>query len=409
MRIFSAVRHSLDERRFLGGLWSGNFHPALRQLGHEVVESRVDLAPAMEFSGFAPHFTRLEIALRGQLTERILDEVRRAHAERPIQLFLGYFYSSLFDPGAYAELHRLGIVTVNFYCNSMYQFGLVRDVAARVQWSWHAERDARPLYVVAGARPVWVQMGADPDVYRPEPGVTRDPSACFVGTRYADRDRWIAALLDAGIPIALYGHGWGASAAANSNKPSSSRPRVRLGRCLHPPGSLGSYCQLVAENVQHEGLRSGLRRTWKQWQYRRASRNLGQRAAIVARPPVPTLADIRRTFASHEIVLNFSNVWSDGRPGSDLIPHVRLRDFEGPMCRSSFLTGYSDELGEFYDLGREVDTYRSTEELVDKVRHYLKHPGEAERLRAAGYERARRDHTWVQRFRQLFRAVGLET
>jgi hypothetical protein len=31
-------------------------------------------------------------------------------------------------------------------------------------------------------------------------------------------------------------------------------------------------------------------------------------------------------------------VWADGRSGSPLIPHVRLRDFEATMCRACYLT-----------------------------------------------------------------------
>jgi spore maturation protein CgeB len=105
------------------------------------------------------------------------------------------------------------------------------------------------------------------------------------------------------------------------------------------------------------------------------------------------------------VVLNFSNVWADGLPGSALIPHVRLRDFEGPMCRACYLTGHTDEIGEFYEVGREIDTYRTQEELVDKTRYYLTHPEAAEKLREAGYQRALRDHTWTRRFQELFQKI----
>lgn len=101
--------------------------------------------------------------------------------------------------------------------------------------------------------------------------------------------------------------------------------------------------------------------------------------------------------AGHEVCLNFSNVWADGRPGSALIPHVRLRDFEAPMCRTCYLAGHTDEITESYEVGREIDTYASPEELADKAGYYLANPAAAEALREAGYHRARRDHTWVRR------------
>ena len=57
---------------------------------------------------------------------------------------------------------------------------------------------------------------------------------------------------------------------------------------------------------------------------------------------------------------------------------------------------------------KEIVTYRSEAELVDKTRHYLAHPAQAESVREAGYRRALRDHTWINRFKQLFAAVGLK-
>jgi spore maturation protein CgeB len=84
-----------------------------------------------------------------------------------------------------------------------------------------------------------------------------------------------------------------------------------------------------------------------------------------------------------------------------------MRDFEGPMCRTCYLTGHSEEINEFYAVGKEIDTYNSEEELVRKSQYYLTHPDAAEKLRAAGYRRAIADHTWQRRFTELFRKIGL--
>jgi spore maturation protein CgeB len=77
------------------------------------------------------------------------------------------------------------------------------------------------------------------------------------------------------------------------------------------------------------------------------------------------------------------------------------------MSRTCYLTGHNEEITDFYDVGREIDTYRSPDELVDKTRFYLAHSEAAERLREAGYRRAIRDHTWGRRFEVLFRKIGL--
>ena len=170
MRIFCAVRHSQDTRQYYGGLWSANFYPALRQLGHEIVESQVDLLPASRFMGIAGDFTPKELNLRAKITQQILEEVRLEHKRGGLDLFLSYFYNSHFDPAGFDELRRLGIPSINFYCNSIYQFEQVAAIAAKVDFSWHAEMAATPSYTAVGAKPLWVQMGADPQIYRPIQG-----------------------------------------------------------------------------------------------------------------------------------------------------------------------------------------------------------------------------------------------
>jgi spore maturation protein CgeB len=406
MRIFTAVRHSSDPRFYYGGLWSGNFYPALRELGHEVVESQVDLLPTSRFMDVKGGFTSEEKQVRAHTTESIVREVALAHKAKPLDLFLSYFYNAHFDPDGFDELRRLGIPSVNFYCNSIYQFDFVAEIAAKADFSWHAERDAGPLYLHIKANPVWVQMAADPNVYRPVPSAAREVAACFVGQRYADRDRWMAALVEAAVPLAIYGPGW------SESRPVASANGVRhpgaeyLGRKSTPPQSLRSYLGQVGENVTSSGAFGGLVRSWRQYRYRQHSKDLLPLFAPLARGAIP-FQRIFEVFSSHEVILNFSNVWADGRPGSALIPHVRLRDFEAPMCRTCYITGYTDEITEFYEPDNQIVTYRSSDELVDKTRYYLAHPNEAERVRAAGYERARRDHTWTQRFKELFSKIGL--
>jgi spore maturation protein CgeB len=399
MHVFTAVRHSNDPVYYYGGLWSANFYPALRELGHTIVESQIDLLPTSRFMHIEDRFNPQELEARAQTTQKIIDEVVQAHKQRPIDVFLSYFYNAHFDPAGFAELRRLGIPTVNFYCNSMYQFAHVAQVASAVDFSWHTERAARPYYVAVGARPVWVQLGADPVLYRPVPVEARQAKVCFVGQRYADRDRWLAALIKAEIPLAIYGSGWEADRGQSSE--SSSEPNY-LGRRQFKPGSLSSYVKVVGETLRRQGVLNGLGRIALLWQYR----NESQKLQTILRPYANGRAgDLSTIFSRYEVCLNMSNVWADGRVGSALIPHLRLRDFEAPMCGACYLTGYSEEIEEFYKIGKEIDTYETEYELVDKALYYLNRREKAEALRQAGLKRARCDHTWKRRFEELFRAV----
>lgn len=402
MRIFCAVRHSIDPQFYYGGLWASQFYPALREIGCEIVESQTDLLPASRFMAIAKDFTPEERTVRAQITESILAEVRRATREDPIDLFLSYFYNSHFAPEGFGELRRMGIPSINFYCNSMYQFDLVAEISPRVDFAWYPEKDARQYYLSVGANPVRVQMGADPKIYRPIAGIERESKACFVGQRYADRDRWLAGLVRAKVPVDIYGDGWG---GANAPKNAGFPEEIYLGRRQVTPGTLASYVQLLTTGVKQNGLFGTVRNFAA-----RAGHRYGTRRSMHAVQPHTKgkAGDLARVFSSYELVLNLSNVWAEGRPGSSLISHVRLRDFEAPMCRTCYLTGHSEEIQEFYDLRNEIDTYSNVDELADKARFYLANPGAAEKLREAGHRRALRDHTWTRRFSELFDKTGLK-
>ena len=70
-------------------------------------------------------------------------------------------------------------------------------------------------------------------------------------------------------------------------------------------------------------------------------------------------------------------------------------------------TGYMDELAEMFEPDKEVLVYRNQHELLDKMRFYLAHPEQAEVIRQAGRKRALAEHTYHERFRKLFKILGL--
>lgn len=74
---------------------------------------------------------------------------------------------------------------------------------------------------------------------------------------------------------------------------------------------------------------------------------------------------------------------------------VTMRVFDVLACGGFVLAEHSAELAELFEVGREVESYTTLEELCAKTAHYLAHPGRAraiaERGRAAILERHRVD------------------
>ena len=77
------------------------------------------------------------------------------------------------------------------------------------------------------------------------------------------------------------------------------------------------------------------------------------------------------------------------------------------MSGGFYMVEYQQELEDFFEVGREIVCYRDRDDLIDLAKYYLTHDTERERIRQAGYARARRDHTWQKRFTEAFRRMGL--
>ncbi len=84
---------------------------------------------------------------------------------------------------------------------------------------------------------------------------------------------------------------------------------------------------------------------------------------------------------------------------------IKGRNVEIPGTAGFLLTGAVEHLDEYYVRGRAV--FSSPQELTEQIRFYLAHDEEREAIRESGYQRTLRDHTYVHRFRAIFRALGL--
>lgn len=112
--------------------------------------------------------------------------------------------------------------------------------------------------------------------------------------------------------------------------------------------------------------------------------------------------DVPCLFAQSKIVLGVSAIGHC----PDFVG-LKLRDFDAPMSGSCYLTQYNADLERLYAVGREIATYRSPAECVERVRHLLAQDAEREAMAAVGRARALRDHTWDTRLQVLFKHLGL--
>ena len=81
--------------------------------------------------------------------------------------------------------------------------------------------------------------------------------------------------------------------------------------------------------------------------------------------------------------------------------HV-MRTFEAPACGAFVLHERTESHLEIFEEGREAAFFDSREELVDKVRYYLAHDRERERIRQAGHIRTVTEgHSYGHRLQEI--------
>ncbi|MFI5252431.1 MAG: glycosyltransferase [Bacteroidota bacterium] len=87
---------------------------------------------------------------------------------------------------------------------------------------------------------------------------------------------------------------------------------------------------------------------------------------------------------------------------------IKGRNFEVPACGAFLLTNYVKNLEHYFDLEYEMVCFQSKRDMVRKIRYYLEHETERERIGEKAYLRTLKEHTYEQRFREIFRNMGFE-
>ena len=103
--------------------------------------------------------------------------------------------------------------------------------------------------------------------------------------------------------------------------------------------------------------------------------------------------DMFQVLASSKIVLNHHG---------DVAPYANnMRLFEATGVGTCLVTDWKPNLGELFEVGKELLAYRSLDECVELIRHYLGHDEEREAIARAGQARTLREHTYYQRMQDL--------
>lgn len=106
-----------------------------------------------------------------------------------------------------------------------------------------------------------------------------------------------------------------------------------------------------------------------------------------------------RAFQSARIVVNTMQFAE--------IEGVNCTLFEAAGCGAFQIADWKPALPELFEPEREIVTFRTRQELKEKVDFYLVHPEERREIAARAYARAHRDHTYEKRVAKMLELLGL--
>lgn len=365
MKIFYAAPNTAHQDDLPNSkLWNYNLYSSLVKLGHEVVTFEFDYS---EFNYnldiLNPVHCKFIDKNRPKLGNELIKQVELAHRQKSIDLFFSYFYSAYVEPDVIQKIKEMGILTINWYCNASYQLHLVEEIAPAYDYCLVPEKFRLEDYKRIGANPIYCQEAANPEVYKPH-SLTQEYDVTFVGQKYGDRPYYIRHLINAKIDARAWGPLWEKKQPSLWRRWARSLKNIALNR---PSWEVpAKYCGAPLSDEEYIKM-----------------------------------------YSRSKISLGFTTVAEMPKQGESPIKQVRLRDFEATMSGAFYLVEYFDELTDFFEPDKEIVCFSSPEELIDKANFYLKHDDAREKIRQAGMQRARNEHTWQKRFEMVFKQIGL--
>lgn len=86
---------------------------------------------------------------------------------------------------------------------------------------------------------------------------------------------------------------------------------------------------------------------------------------------------------------------------------INYRTFETTGCRTMLLTNKTPNLEKLFEVGKEIETYNSLEELDEKIVYYLNNPNKRIEIEKAGHDRSKKEHTYLNRMKFILGEINV--
>ena len=280
---------------------------------------------------------------KGEMNRRLI-----ALAEEVIpDLSFFFLFEDEIEPDTIRAVGRAAGPTVNWFADDHWRFeSFSSRYAPALDFSVTTDRDSVPKYRAIGCDGVILSQWACNRYAYDWTAGELEYDVTFVGQSYGERPATVERLRAEGFDVRCWGFGW-------------PEGRIEHDEMVRVFGASRINLNLSSAYVEPRGIR--------------------RRVADFARRRPP---ETRRS-------------------------QIKGRTFEVPGSGGFLLTDRVPHLEDFLTPGKEVGTFESTDDLVERVGWWLSHEEERAAVAKAGYERVRAEHTYDQRFAEIFRRAGV--
>ncbi|OGZ27139.1 MAG: hypothetical protein A2365_00520 [Candidatus Nealsonbacteria bacterium RIFOXYB1_FULL_40_15] len=341
--LYIALKYDYGDPKRGFGFEHYNFYDSLVNMGNEVVYFPFD--EAMINYG------------KEKMNELLLETARKENPD------LCFFF--LFGDEIKKETVKKissEFLTFNWFADDHWRFyNFSRHWASCFTWAGTTDSEAPEKYNRIGIKNVIkTQWACNHFIYKPLGGEKRH-DVSFVGQPHGNRPQIIEKLRKAGINVKCWGKGWPAGRISQDEMIKIfSESRINLNLTKSSKDNLIKSSAKIF--LSGRSLKINPPKTW---------------------------------------IDNFRSMQAKKRE------QIKGRTFEIPGCGGFMITGKADNIGEYYKENEEIVLYKNTEDLINKIKYYLKAEKEREEIAEKGYKRTLKEHTYEKRFQDIFRAIGV--
>lgn len=356
----------------------------LIRMGHDVIVKKLEYSGPTHSSNLLfrkRDYKRLETQ-KPFVNDRLRLEVIKAHKFKPIDLFFSATDLSITDPASIEYINKMGITTINIahddiplsvfnqYCKSL---SLVFD------YNWSIQQGAIQYYNNIGANAFYIPLGTNPQIYKPY-NYKYHYDTIFMGVNKGYRRNMIKTIADNNIDIRTYGSKW---------------RNIQL--------TAGIYKNEL-KNTEHKVHKIIKEIKWYYSHFTNLHNIFGTYL---------TLPELIKMYSKSKITINFPGYFEINNDkhntNFETAPKgIKGRDIEATMCGAFYITEYSKQIAQMYKIGKEIETYRNIDDLINKIHYYLNNLDEAEAIRQAGRIKAVNNYTWERSIKLAFTKMGID-